>query len=152
MKRMQLRLLSISRLYLCLLIALCVSAPTCNATVEPELTTAIRHKNIQHVQTLLSEGVNVNERDGGNEQTPLMWAVQVGDVSIVQTLLHHGSNVNAIDDSGNTALTLAVQRGYRGIARVLVRQGAKRTDISTGTKSALAVSPQIRGTVPIMAK
>ena len=134
MNRIQLQpqLLSISRICLCIMIAMCVSASACHASVEPELTTAIRHKEFRLVQTLLSEGVNVNERDEADEQTPLMWAAQVGDMSIVHILLHYKVDVNAIDDSGNSALALALRKGHTAIARLLMQKGARAASAATG--------------------
>ena len=104
---------------------LCCPALKCFATTEPELTTAIRHKDIQRIQTLLSEGVNVNERDEGAEQTPLMWAVKVGDFNTVRSLLDHHASVNLKDGMGRTALAIAQQRGYFRIERLLIENGAK---------------------------
>ena len=105
--------------------ALSIPASLCYATVEPELTTAIRHNNVQHVRTLLSEGINVNERDEGAEQTPLMWAARTGSLGMVQSLLNHGAAVNARDDFGNTALDFALSKGYTRIATLLASHGAK---------------------------
>jgi uncharacterized protein len=96
----------------------------CLASVEPELTMAVRDKNIRKVQTLLLRGADVNERDEGLQQTPLMWAVQVGEPKIVRLLLAHRADVNAIDDEGSTALTFAVKRGDIAIARLLLERGA----------------------------
>ena len=127
MKRLQNRLTSIV-IAAC---ALCIPASLCYATVEPELTTAIRHKAVQRVSTLLSEGVNVNERDEGAERTPLMWAAQIGSVSIVQSLLNHGASINARDDFGNTALDLALGKRNTLVAKLLASRGAK---IGTGAK------------------
>ena len=101
-------------------------APTCSATVEPDLTTAIRANHMQQAGTLLSEGANVNERDESMEQTPLMWAVQADRIDMVRLLLAHGAAVNLKDDAGQTAWSLAEQKGYRTIAALLVKTGAKR--------------------------
>ena len=146
MKRIQPQPLSISRMCLCLAIAMCCPAIPSQASVQPELTTAIRHKDIRQVHTLLSEGVNFNERDEGDEQTPLMWAAQVGDISIVQTLLHYNVNINAIDDSGNSALKLALQKGHTAIARLLIQKGAKGTITANGTRPARVAASQNSGT------
>ncbi len=105
--------------------ALCIPASLCYATVEPELTTAVRHKDIQRVATLLSEGVKVDERDEGAEQTPLMWAARTGSLAIVQNLLNHGAAVNAKDDFGATALDIALSKKHAQIVKLLTNQGAK---------------------------
>ena len=113
--------------------AICICAGPCFATTEPELTTAIRHKSVQHVQTLLSEGVNVNERDEGAEQTPLMWAVQTGQAGVVRTLLRYHANVNLRDDAGNTALAIARDRGFATIERLLIENGARPAAFKTAS-------------------
>ena len=146
MKRIQPQPLTIARICLCLAIALCAPTIACHASVEPELITAIRHKDVRHVHTLLSEGVNVNERDEGDEQTPLMWAAQVGDLSIVQVLLHYKVDVNAIDDSRNSALMLAQRKGHTAIARLLMQRGARGTVTSAGANYATVAASQNTGT------
>lgn len=109
-----------------LMIALTLGVPTasCHASVEPELTMAVRQKNVQKVQLLISNGANVNETDEGAEQTPLMRAVQVQDSALVQILLAHGAVVNAQDDFGKTALMFAAEKDNTEIVRMLLRKGA----------------------------
>ena len=112
------------RLLVAALLTLCITPAVCRASVEPELTMAVRQKNVMRVQLLLASGVNVNERDEGAEQTPLMRAVQVKDLSLVQILLAHGAAVNAQDDTGKTALMFAVEKDDAEIVRLLLRKGA----------------------------
>src|ERR1051326_688607 len=94
---------TLARLLVIVLMLASIPASFCRASVEPELTMAVRNKDLKQVRLLLSEGANVNERDEGMEKTPLMRAVQVGDVAIVQILLAHGAAVNLQDDGGQTA-------------------------------------------------
>ena len=114
-------------------IPFCICAGPCFATTEPELTTAVRHKEFQHVQTLLSEGVNINERDEGSEQTPLMWAVQTNQIAVVRVLIQRHAQVNLRDDAGNTALSLAREKGFSPIAKLLIENGAKPNGIRTAS-------------------
>lgn len=116
----------IARLSMITVFLMATFASACRATVQPDLTTAIRANQIQQVGTLLSEGANINERDEAMEQTPLMWAVQTGHIDMVRALLAHGANVNAKDDAGQTALSLADHKGYKSIATALIKAGAKR--------------------------
>ena len=95
-----------------------------SASDEPELTMAVRNRDVAQVERLLSQGVDIEERDEGIQQTALMRAAQVSDVRMVQILLAHRASVDAQDDEGNTALFYAVQRGDMQIVRVLVNSGA----------------------------
>jgi ankyrin repeat protein len=119
-----------TRLIVIALVALCVPASLCQASVEPELTLAIRQKNVPKVQQLLAGGANVNERDEGDEQTPLMWAVQVKDAALVRILLERGAAVNVQDDFGKTALMFAAEKDDADIIKLLLRHGA---DVSART-------------------
>ena len=122
--RMLLRAVCIEKWLVVSILVFFLSAINCSATVEPEITTAVRHNDLQRVRTLLSEGANLNETDDGAEQTPLMWAVRARNVQIVRTLLEHGARVNMRDDFGNTAMKLALQSGNAEISQMLLKHGA----------------------------
>ena len=114
----------LTRLLLIALVALTIPATLCQASVEPELTMAIRQKNVQKVQHLLANGANVDARDEEAEQTPLMCAVQIHNAVLVQILLAHGATVNVQDDFGKTALMFAAESDDAEIVRLLLRKGA----------------------------
>ncbi len=117
----------ITRLLLIALMAMTVPAAVCQASVEPELTMAVRQKNLPKVEQLIAGGANVNERDEGDEQTPLMRAVQVKDAALVQFLLAHGAAIDAQDDTGTTALMFAAKSDAAEIIKLLLRKGANST-------------------------
>ena len=105
-------------------IGVSVSAPACQASTESRLAMAVRHKNLRMVWKLLADGDDVNERDEGMEQTPLMRAVLLGDAEIVRALLEHKADVNTQDDEGNTALMLAASQGSARVVQLLLEYGA----------------------------
>lgn len=113
-----------TRLLLIALVALTVPTTLCHASVEPDLTMAIRQKNVQQVQHLLANGANVDARDEEAEQTPLMCAVRIHNAVLVQILLAHGASVNVQDDFGKTALMFAAECDDAEIVRLLLRKGA----------------------------
>src|SRR5918992_1399121 len=84
------------------------------------------------VKVLLEHGADVNSRadDGA---TPLMLAATCGDPEIVQALLNRGADLNgSFVQTGKTALMLAEEHGYSGIAELLRQAGTKRqASIST---------------------
>ena len=52
-------------------------------------------------------------------RTPLLWAVDVGQVEAVRILLRYGANKSIHDKQGTTALKLALQRGHGHVADIL---------------------------------
>lgn len=114
----------LTQLLMITLCVFCVSGSVCLASVEPDITIAVRAKNLQQVKNLIAEGADVNERDEGEEQTPLMRAAQVGDTTIARLLLAHGAVVNTRDDFGHTALLFATQRGDTEMIKLLLQSGA----------------------------
>ncbi len=69
------------------------------------------------VQHLIKDGANVVIRDG-RKRTPLHYAA-TKEVAALLML-----DINAIDESGNTPLHLAVDRGSQDIAELLIANGA----------------------------
>ena len=88
------------------------------------LFTAILKGRIAVVQSLLSQGVNVNVRTISGK-TPLMAAAYKGYSDIVQMLLENGADVNAKDGRGDSALQISVRGGYTRIVELLKKVGAK---------------------------
>jgi hypothetical protein len=88
------------------------------------LFTAILKGRIAVVQSLLSQGVNVNVRTISGK-TPLMAAAYKGYSDIVQMLLENGADVNAKDGRGDSALKISVRGGYTRIVELLKKVGAK---------------------------
>jgi len=88
------------------------------------LFTAILKGRIAVVQSLISQGVNVNVRTISGK-TPLMAACYKGYSDIVQLLVDHGADANAQDSKGDNGLKIAMRGGYTRIAELLKKAGAK---------------------------
>lgn len=74
-----------------------------------DLILAARSGSMDLVQTLLSQGTNVNVRDN-EDRTALMWTAGNGATDLVQFLLSKGADVNTKDKEGKTALLWATSR------------------------------------------
>ena len=59
------------------------------------------------------------------KETALHYAVQVGSTDIIQQLLDAGANINAINNIGESALTIAIQERKLTIVKYLVSSGCK---------------------------
>jgi len=81
--------------------------------------------NLAMVQTLLDFGADINQESESRE-TPLMLAIQTGNISIASFLLsREGIQVNATSHVGDTALLKAVKLGNLELVRELVSSGAQ---------------------------
>ncbi len=88
------------------------------------LFTAILKGRIAVVQSLITQGVNVNVRTISGK-TPLMAACFKGYSDIVQLLVDNSADTNAKDSKGDTALKIATRGGYTRIVELLKKAGAR---------------------------
>ncbi|KAF7254979.1 hypothetical protein EG68_08260 [Paragonimus skrjabini miyazakii] len=88
---------------------------------------------------------DVNLRAGAaSGKTPLMMAAQKSSVDVLELLLQHGACVNMQDNSGNTALMYAIQRGDHAVISVLLnRPGIDLSLRDNCNEDALAIALRI---------
>ena len=104
---------------------------------------AIVAGNIEHVQSLISKGADINERNMLS-WTPLHTAVQRRQKAIAEVLIDKGANINAIDKFGKTPLYVAIETGQKDMAELLIAKGADVNAISGQGENALSLA-QKRG-------
>lgn len=75
-------------------------------------------------EALLEAGADVNAKCGQLGATALINASRHGDVDIVDLLFEHHADVNLVDNSQQSALAAAVQRGHSPVVEVLLENGA----------------------------
>ncbi|KDO18084.1 TKL protein kinase [Saprolegnia parasitica CBS 223.65] len=90
---------------------------------------ATRHGHLDVTKCLLDAGADVNQSlqvgfsDKGQSilagATPLLLAAQFGHDDVTRALLRRHPNLQATDADGNTALSMAMQRGHATIVRLL---------------------------------
>lgn len=85
-----------------------------------ELMTAVQQNNVAAVETLIAQGVDVNELDA-SQDAPLVMAAYKGYADIVKALLEAGADVAAVDPGMKaTALHAAAYAGRTEAARLLI--------------------------------
>ncbi|HHH36295.1 MAG TPA: hypothetical protein ENK48_05635 [Gammaproteobacteria bacterium] len=99
------------------------------------LVYAIKLGHASIVDQLLAAGADPNlytqeEVKTQDRLTPLMVAAEYGgvndgDPAIVRSLIEHGADPRVVRNDGETALGIALRKGYRRIAAFLHRQGAR---------------------------
>jgi ankyrin repeat protein len=106
---------------LCILTVACQSGPP----ISP-LIAAARVGDAARIAELAKSGVDVNQRGGVNNWTPLMHAVHTKQPASVQALIAAGADVNATAGARgrDTALRLAEIEKYTEIAAMLRDHGA----------------------------
>jgi len=75
--------------------------------------------NIEAVHFLLLKGVNINQKSGKNEKTPLHLAVENNQDLLVKFLLHNGADLYAKDKFGFDVYEKSENRGIYGIKATL---------------------------------
>lgn len=83
-----------------------------------------RDGDVEGLSKLVDQGsfINVKDSDG---RTPLIWAVDRGNLSAVEILVAKGADINAKDQEGQTALHYATVCDQEEVAKYLFEHGAE---------------------------
>lgn len=100
------------------------SPSTCDSSGTPVLSIAVRKSYTKMIQLLLKSGASVNEVSKDRRYSPLMDAVQIGDLENAKLLLQYAANPDLQSTDGQTALILAVGRQEKELVKLLVDYGA----------------------------
>lgn len=103
------------------------------------LSTAAHNGDINTVNSLLAQGVDVNEKESLTYLTALHHAASQGHIETVRILLEKGADVNAKNAGNFTALSFAARNGHTNIVRLLLENGADM-DIRSIDGTALTIA------------
>jgi ankyrin repeat protein len=104
------------------------------------LVAACRSGSEALVLRLLARGASVNRRTATSGSTPLVYACRAGlRIAAHAMVVARRADVDAADSYGSTALTFACAAGLGGVARLLVRRGARLDALLEG-RSALELA------------
>ena len=107
-----------------------VSLESRDANARTALWTAAAHNQLAVLQFLCGAGASANCCVSDN-RTPLLAAIQFGNLEVVRALLKHGVEVNSRKcGSGKTALYVAVSYNNPEIVRLLCVAGADQEEKS----------------------
>ena len=123
---------------LTLILACVISTTAQQEGLNKDFLDAVQKRDVTRIQTLLSQGADVNAQEHINGHFALQDAINWSDASLVKLLLDKGANVNAVDKIGGTALIDASRRGSgpenSAIVKLLIERGA---DIHAGHDAAI---------------
>jgi ankyrin repeat protein len=97
---------------------------------ESFLCAAARGGRIEECASLISFGANVDWRENGNEDNPLLVAVRNSMQDVAALLLAHGANPTVRDRDGNTVMHLAAANGDECMASLF---SPNASDLSLST-------------------
>ncbi|MDZ4200862.1 MAG: ankyrin repeat domain-containing protein [Gallionella sp.] len=86
---------------------------------QTALMVAVINGQAEMVHSLIEDGAGVNLRDRGR-YTALHWAAFYKQDGMIDELLRFGAEINAVQNSGDTPLSLAVTRGHVATVRLLL--------------------------------
>ena len=84
---------------------------------------AIKLKDLEIIKVLVSNGADLEFRDG-NEETALKSAVRTDRINILEYLIAQGADVNASGKSDTSPITTAAYEGNKEVIQLLVKNGA----------------------------
>lgn len=76
------------------------------------------------VRRYISENKNSVHATATNQDTPLIWAAEMGSTDCVRELLSAGADPNTFESDGWSALHWAARNGHARVARLLLEHGA----------------------------
>ena len=84
---------------------------------------AARLGDLSALAACMQQGESINAQDAKG-MTPLMWAVDMGQVQVVKYLVDARANLNLVDQYGQTALILAAGRNDVASLQILINAKA----------------------------
>ena len=95
------------------------------ADLEPaDFLDAIVSEDVSTMETLLEQGIDLNEPLEFDGRLPLMHATVHSKTEVVKFLIENGADIDAFDSEGNTALVTAAFLGSVEIVQALIDGGA----------------------------
>ena len=93
---------------------------------EETFLSAAETGDIKTIETLLSDGVNVDTHDE-HSRTALMKASKHNHIDVVRLLIENGADINARDNRGTNPIYWAASKGNLEITKLLMENGADIT-------------------------
>ena len=94
-----------------------------NSSYDVSLWTACSRGVDSEVSEILKKDVEIEERGGVHGSTPLLAAVENGNLSVVEMLIEAKADCSARDGRGMCPLHIAVCGGFLDIAEKLLMNG-----------------------------
>eukprot|EP01051_Picozoa_sp_SAG22_P011958 SAG22_NODE_1199_length_5185_cov_5.251278_4_plen_183_part_00 len=111
-----------------ILLPLLAAAALLNVAAGLDIFAAVRMDDQGEIKKALAAGADINEKQPGSGQTPLMNAVLSGKTAAVKFLLKKGADVTIPEKDGYTPMHGAGFQGRADIAQLLIDAGVPVDD------------------------
>jgi len=91
---------------------------------------AILENNVNIIIELINLGANLNMKEEGNKETPLLLACSLGNEKIIQLLVENGAKLDDYDEEGNTGLMLACENEHLNCVKYILTVGVSPNEVS----------------------
>ena len=108
------------------------------------LTIAVQSGSYEAVNMLLQLGASIDACDSLENNTALMWATIGNRLDLVNLLLEGDAWTESKNNTGTTALHLAIHHGHRAILDALLERHASLITRANDGKNALEIAQQMR--------
>ena len=128
-----------------------VAPPTTPAAVAPsgDIHDAVMKRDLDKIKSLLKANPKLVNEPNEAGDPPLYIAIYRSDRALVDLILTNKADVNPPPNKrGETPLSIAVELGYKVIAQMLRKAGAKETDASFGAAIRHAASRRDKDELP----
>ncbi len=93
---------------------------TCDSRGYTAMLWAAQKGNIDIVNLLIKNGANIEAKhEASRGYTPLIVAAINNHIEVAKMLIEHGANINSKNNNGNTALSVANEKGHTEIVELL---------------------------------
>jgi len=89
---------------------------------EDAFYNAVRTDDQDTVKLFLAAGMNVNQSKSVNAETPVMVAIEAGQMPMVKFLIAAGADLTYKDEQGRTPVSVAIKQGNTQILKLLMDQ------------------------------
>ena len=110
---------------------------------DEQLLLAVQRGSVEDCKKILNSGYDVNHKDR-NGNTIIFLCNTVQQSKLLRFFISAGAQVNCVDNTGNTPLHYATERGSMEIALILLLHGADLTITNLNKQKAEDLNPKMK--------
>lgn len=94
---------------------------------NPSIFGHVEHNNLEVMKLCIDYGIDVNYMNFFNHSTPILRAINIGNINTIEFLLENGADPNVYDCDGNSPLSIAIASKRNDLVEILFRYNVDPT-------------------------